>query len=101
MSKAFTKEGGGEMFTLLVLAPVINAVITLLPLWPYEAWWIRIVDFPRMQFISAISITLLLTITLLDLSRRASQLLVVINSGCLLYHGWWIWPYSRLYSRAT
>ena len=86
-----------EMFTPLVLATVINAVITLLPLWHYEAWWIRIFDFPRMQFITAIIITLLLAITLLDLSRGTSLLLVIINSGCLLYHGWWIWPYSRLY----
>lgn len=84
--------------TLFFLATILSAVITLLPLWNYEAWWVRGFDFPRVQFFSFILVIILLVLWRLDLSQASSLGLLAINLACLLYHGWWILPYTRLHS---
>jgi endonuclease/exonuclease/phosphatase (EEP) superfamily protein YafD len=83
--------------TLFLLAGLLILALTLLPLWGHEAWWVRGLDFPRVQLISLILITLLLEGWLLDLSQFESQALVAINLACLLYQSWWVFPYTRLH----
>ena len=45
--------------TVFIPATIILAIFTLLPMWHYEAWWVRSLDFPRLQLF-VISLLLLL-----------------------------------------
>jgi endonuclease/exonuclease/phosphatase (EEP) superfamily protein YafD len=85
------------VFILFLLATIMIAIITLLPLSRREVWWIRGLDFPRVQFITLIVLTLVLACWLLDMSRPGSLALLAINSACLFYHCWWVLPYTRLH----
>ena len=37
-------------FYVLLALNAFYVFITLLPLWRFEAWWVRSLDFPRIQF---------------------------------------------------
>jgi endonuclease/exonuclease/phosphatase (EEP) superfamily protein YafD len=85
------------IFTAFLIAIIILVLFTLLPIWRYEAWWVRSLDFPRLQLLT-ISILLLLTeMIVLDLSQLTTWGLLVGTLLCLAYHAWWILPYSRVF----
>ncbi|WP_298718726.1 endonuclease/exonuclease/phosphatase family protein [uncultured Oceanisphaera sp.] len=84
-------------FTLFLLATIMNAAMTLLPMSRYEIWWVRGLDFPRVQLITLILFTLLLACWLPEWSHSGNLALFGINVACLLYHCWWIMPYTRLH----
>ena len=85
------------MFFAFLVATAILITFTLLPLWRHEAWWVRALDFPRLQ-LSVISLLLLvLELVLLDLSHHLTWGLPVVALLCLVYQAWWIVPYTRLF----
>ncbi|GGB51654.1 endonuclease [Oceanisphaera marina] len=86
-------------WTLFALVTLITATITVLPLSRCEAWWIRGLDFPRVQFMTLAGVVMLFALWRLDLSHLGSLAIVGINFACLLYHAWWIWPYTRLHPK--
>ena len=66
-------------------------------MWRYEAWWVRSLDFPRLQLL-VFSILLLLSEMIgLDLSQHTSWGLLFANMLCFAYHAWWILPYTRVF----
>jgi len=83
------------MNTILLFSTGILVVVTLLPLWRHEAWWVRSLDFPRLQFFCVALLLLLVETALLDFSQINAWLLFIPGIGCLVYHGWWILPYTR------
>lgn len=85
------------MFFILSALSGLLLLSTLLPLFRYEAWWIRVLDFPRLQ-LAILALFLLATIVVfLDLSQIKSWILAIISGGCLFYHGWWILPLTKIY----
>jgi hypothetical protein len=81
--------------TAFLFASIILVIFTLLPMWRSEAWWVRSLDFPRLQLL-VISILLLLTeMILLDLSHLKTWGLLAVALFCLIYHAWWIAPYTQ------
>ncbi len=85
------------MLTIITFLTGILVFVTLLPLWRHEAWWVRSLDFPRLQLF-CISLLLLLVETLqLDFSQSGAWLLFIAGLLCVVYHGWWIMPYTRLF----
>jgi endonuclease/exonuclease/phosphatase (EEP) superfamily protein YafD len=85
------------IFTAFLIATIILIILTILPIWRYEAWWVRSLDFPRLQLL-AISMILLLAETILfDLTQYTTWGLLVATLLCLAYHAWWILPYSRVF----
>ncbi len=76
--------------TLALLALLITA--SLLPLVETDLWWIRFLDFPRLQFAAAIVILLGLFL-LLSRSLPASMLAGVAALLALGYHAWKLHPY--------
>ena len=72
-------------------------VATLLPLSKHTEWWVRDLDFPRLQIAILALLVLVVEPFLLDMSERASDVLVAITACCLLYQAWWIVPYLRVY----
>ena len=83
-----------ELFTGLT---ILLVALTLLPLWRGEAWWIRGLDFPRLQLIAFALVLLLAGVGLLDRSRPSTWMLLCAIIGCLTYQGWWIFPYTWIY----
>jgi endonuclease/exonuclease/phosphatase (EEP) superfamily protein YafD len=85
------------LFFILLGLTALLVVATLLPLWRYEAWWVRDLDFPRLQFAFLALGLIVATVFLLDLSRPAVWILLGTLLACLAYHAWWILPYTRLH----
>ncbi|MCA1765564.1 MAG: hypothetical protein LC633_04855, partial [Desulfobulbaceae bacterium] len=69
----------------------------LMPFWRYEAWWVRGLDFPRMQIFLLGMLLFLLELAVLDLSQSATWGLLTVILLYLIVLTWWIIPYTRLY----
>ncbi|WP_313088158.1 endonuclease/exonuclease/phosphatase family protein [Pseudomonas sp.] len=83
---------------LLALTGLL-VVLTVLPIWKNPVWWVRGLDFPRLQ-LCVLAFALLLGQALLLSYSDASQVLISLLSGlCLAYHASWILPYTRLWRR--
>jgi endonuclease/exonuclease/phosphatase (EEP) superfamily protein YafD len=83
----------------LVIA-VFTAIIVLMTVAPLSRsshWWIRGLDFPRLQIGAAGLLLLAAQLSFLDLSEFPEQLMPVATAACLLYQAWWILPYTRPY----
>ncbi|MGX4642532.1 endonuclease/exonuclease/phosphatase family protein [Massilia sp. SYSU DXS3249] len=84
-------------FALVSTLVALILVATLLPLSKHTEWWVRDLDFPRLQIAIVALIVLVAEPFLLDLSDMTSDVLVAITAACLLYQAWWIFPYLRVY----
>ncbi|RUO25314.1 endonuclease [Aliidiomarina minuta] len=83
-----------------MLVPVtVLGIVTFLPLWRLEAWWIRILDFPRLQLFFLAFAVFALQLMLLQTDSYASWGLLIFSLICVLYQSWWILPYSPLYKK--
>lgn len=87
------------LFWTLSGLTLLLTVLTFLPLWRYEAWWVRGGDFPRLQFAIAALALLAIAALVLDLSRPGSWAVIAASLVCLLYQSWWILPYTPLYPK--
>lgn len=85
------------MFWPIFSLTLLLVVATLLPLWRYEAWWVRGFDFPRLQFSLLAAAILGLGFISLELSHLSHQLVMIATTICLAYQAWWILPYSFLF----
>ena len=83
----------------LWLASLLLALLTLLPLWRFEAWWVRGLDFPRLQLAVLAGVIVTLQLLFTDLTRLNQWPMLLISSGCLIFQLWWIVPYTGFYSR--
>lgn len=85
------KEGILSALTALMV------LLTFLPLWKNPAWWVRDLDFPRLQ-LSLLAIGLLLAqCVLLPYSTPLHFVLSAAVAGCIAYQAWWIIPYTWLW----
>ena len=75
----------------------VAIVATLLPLLRQTAWWIRVCDFPRLQIVAALALSLVAALALPRLPGWGH----VAFAGCLvvalLYQASRIWPYTPLH----
>ena len=85
------------LFTTFLFATIILIIFTLLPLWRYEAWWVRSLDFPRLQLFVISLLLLLMESILLELTHPSTCVLLFAALLCLVYHAWWIVPYTRVF----
>lgn len=84
-------------FAASLIATVVLVALTLMPIWRKEAWWVRAVEFPRLQLLVIALILLLLDSVLLDLSQPPTWVLLVLTLLCFIYQACWIVPYTRLF----
>ncbi len=61
-----------------------------------KVWWIRGLDFPRLQFAALGLVIVVLALALLDLTQPASWAVLGVAGACTLYQAWWILPFTRL-----
>lgn len=88
-----------RLYWLIYLASAAVILVTLLPLWRREDWWVRVWDFPRLQLACAAGILLLLQSLLLDEGAMITPLTQTATALCLCYQLWWIFPYTPLARR--
>ncbi|MBC5773699.1 endonuclease/exonuclease/phosphatase family protein [Pontibacter sp. KCTC 32443] len=85
------------MDKILVVLTYFLAIVTVLPLWRHDAWWVRGLDFPRFQFMLAALFMFVAEAIVLDFSRFDSWLMLGIALGSFCFHCGWILPYTRLF----
>jgi len=75
----------------------IALVATLLPLLRHTAWWIRVFDFPRLQIVLSLVLTLAAGLALGGASAGPTQqVFLVLLAGAAIYQIRRIVPYTRL-----
>lgn len=84
------------MFTLLTILVCLIVISTVLPLSHSQKWWIRDLDFPRLQLAVFCAVLLVIELVVLELPAPTSWLLIVATASCLAYQAWWILPYTKL-----
>ncbi|WP_214000786.1 endonuclease/exonuclease/phosphatase family protein [Arsukibacterium sp.] len=87
------------MISGLWLASLLLATLTLLPLWRFEAWWVRGLDFPRLQLAVLALIIMVVQLLLIDFSQTEQWTMLLISGGCLIFQLWWIVPYTPLFRK--
>ena len=83
---------------LLVIASGVLVAMTLLPLSRHPHWFIRGMDFPRLQLASLAVALILLQLIFLDLTDAQTCAVMATTSLCLVCQLWWILPYTRLWT---
>lgn len=78
------------------IATALMLLLTLVPISHSKIWWVRSLDFPRLQLFVLTAVLLVVDLALAQGGWQA-WLVPVVAAGCLLYHAWWIVPYTRMF----
>lgn len=87
------------MTLIFYIATALIALLTLLPLSRHPHWLIRGMDFPRLQLAILSSVLLIAQLLNLDLAQLLSWGLIGVALICLVWHLWWILPYTKLWQK--
>lgn len=85
------------IFNTLLVLTLLLVLVTCLPIWRLEAWWVRVLDFPRLQLLVFAVLLLAASLLLLDFRFYMNWVMLAIIAGCALYQAWWVIPYSKLH----
>lgn len=85
------------MLTALMIFTALLIAVTALPLLRAEVWWVRALEFPRLQIAAAILLLLLLDVWFFDSLRPWGWWLSGAALACLAWQVWWLRPYTRLH----
>ncbi len=86
------------MLIICLSATLLLVLMTALPISRSEVWWIRALDFPRLQFAVLAIALVLVELVVLDLGSEVVWLLVAAGLACLVWQAWWIVPFTPLVS---
>lgn len=78
---------------LLALIALALVIASFLPVVETNAWWVRMMDFPRLQLLIALVVTGTLLLLLARGAWGATVLLLSGIVGAIAYHGVKLWPY--------
>ena len=87
------------MLPILVTCTLLILMFTLLPLWRHPHWFIRGMDFPRLQFMLFAAALLIAHLLLLDRDTISAQVLIFATMVCLVWQLWWILPFTFLWRK--
>ncbi len=94
----FTHESSSTaMNTYTAFATAAMVLLTLIPLSHSKVWWVRALDFPRLQLFAMTAALLAVDLAVAFDGGWVAWLVPLAAAGCLLYHAWWITPYTRLF----
>ena len=83
----------------LEIIGAVMIVMTLVPIIKYEAWWIRIFDFPRLQIVFIAAAVLIAYVLLTALDSWFSIAFAAALAASLAYQAYMMFPYTRLASK--
>ena len=81
---------------IVALLVAALAVITFLPFLDTNAWWVRFLSFPRVQFLCALAVLLLISIALRGRLRWYGVLTSLVAAVALAVQSWMVVPYSAV-----
>jgi endonuclease/exonuclease/phosphatase (EEP) superfamily protein YafD len=84
-------------FIILACITGFLVLVTLIPLWRHDAWWVRGMDFPRFQLFVLGLLILLASIIFLDFDTKWSWVIVGVTLACIGLHLYWIIPYTKIF----
>ena len=87
------------MLIILISCTILTLLVTVVPLSQHSHWIVRGMDFPRLQFMAFSLATLIAIILFLDEGLLLTLILISITGLCLIWHLWWILPYTPLWSK--
>lgn len=87
------------IFGSIAVLTGLMVLASLVSLFKHEAWWIRVFDFPRLQLTVFAGLLLVAQLVLLSFGNIWAWLLIVLTLASLLFQGWWIIPYTRLFPK--
>ncbi len=79
--------------TFVLLAVATLLAVTVLPITDSKVWWIRTMDFPRLQIVACALVILVLCLWLPGVLRIVA---VLITLACGAFQAWYVYPYSPL-----
>ncbi len=82
---------------LIGAAAVLLGLLSLGSLSRSRVWWIRGLDFPRLQFAALGALLTAAALGLLDLGQALSWVLVGGAAACTLFQAAWVLPFTRLH----
>ncbi|MFK7978051.1 MAG: endonuclease/exonuclease/phosphatase family protein [Halioglobus sp.] len=85
------------MLILFLVSATAIAILSLLPLSASEKWWVRCMDFPRLQLAATTFSLFCAALFCLPLGQLTSLVVIAITVSLLVYQLWWIAPYSRFF----
>ncbi len=82
---------------VVVALVALLVVCTLGSLSRSKVWWVRMLDFPRLQlFVCGIALAAGAAVVL-DQSTPVAWLAIGVAVACAVYQAWWIWPFTPLH----
>ncbi len=84
------------MSFLIAVGAIIALLCTVLPLFDANYWWLRVLDFPRVQFAAYSGAGLLTVLAVGDFGSTADATSLSVFTACFLYQCTWIYPYTVL-----
>lgn len=78
---------------ILILATLTLATASFVGLWHTEVWWVRMTDFPRLQYTIALVLLLLALVWVRPLGGTARLFLAGLAVAALAVNCWKLWPY--------
>jgi len=82
------------MDIVIFFGTLVVVVSTMLPVLRVRHWFVRGMDFPRLQIAYLAAALLVVQFFFLDLQSMLDRLLILVVSLCLLWQLWWILPYT-------
>src|SRR5690554_2487392 len=78
----------------VLIATGLLVAATLLPLSRHPHWFVRGMDFPRLQLAVIAAVLILIQVLLLDHAKAQTWMLVSATAVCLAWQLWWVLPYT-------
>jgi endonuclease/exonuclease/phosphatase (EEP) superfamily protein YafD len=72
-------------------------LLTLIPISHSKVWWVRALDFPRLQLFAMTLALIAVDLVVAFDGSWQGWLVPAVATGCLVHHAWWITPYTRLF----
>src|SRR5690606_15260755 len=85
------------MLIMLALLTGLLLLMTFVTLVRNAVWWIRDLDFPRLQLAFFALILLFVEIFYLDFQQTVPWILTAATVVCLVYQAVWILPYTPFF----
>ncbi|RXS41971.1 endonuclease [Idiomarina sp. 29L] len=88
------------MFEIIYLSlAILLAVLTLAPLSWSQVWWIRGLDFPRLQLSVVLSTLLVVGFVVIRDWTSVTAVAMGLIIGCLVCQLWWVVPYTVFFPK--